>query len=370
LYYLSAYTLGCLPVLALHKNYEQSMSKKDFSKIALLLRMAVLNIYSIVICVIFAIYDFSLVFSVFCILGLGICHGALLGGLSQFASVFPSPCYGYLILGVDLAGVVPFLITILLTLAPTNNLLFHFLYLTPAALSLLGLISLGLLLQSGMAKECLGQSTTVLRNNAEGMESLLRSGDEADDGGYVSLSSFVSHYPTPYKAALAWGVLVFACTLCTYFMVPFFPQARKTSSHLPAYLFFAQHFADVFGREVMCGIVKNAVKGKVFMWVLVILRALIISGFLAELLTWPISGALIGALEVGAVVLSGLVGGAVNPSVYTLAGLRISDDTRNSSRAIYVCMWCSVAGALTALALLNGVSFVRPNLHWSTTTSL
>jgi len=294
--------------------------------------------------------------------------------LSQFASVFPAPCYGYLILGVDLAGILPFLITIFLAISPTSVLLFHFLYFTPAALSFLGIISLVLLLRSDMAKECLGHSNTMLTNNTEGYESLLRNVDDREDGvpshasqSYVSLSSFVSTYPTPYRAALGWGALVFACTFCTYFTLPFFPLAKMTGGyHFTPFLFFAQHFADIGGRELLCGFVKNAVKGKLFMWALVILRGLIIAGWLVEVLTSPpIAGALVGVVELGALVLTGLVGGAVNPAVYMLAGLRISDDTRSASKAIYVCMWCSVAGALAALALLNAASFVQPSLNWA-----
>jgi len=291
-------------------------------------------------------------------LGLGICHGALLGGLSQLSSVFPSPCYGYLLLGVDLSWVIPFIITILLNLYPSSSLLFQFLYLSPAVLSVVGIVSLLLLLRTEIARQCLGHSTSVKKEN-EGLQSLL---NPTDDRSYVSLSSFVSQHPMPYKDAFGWGVIIFACSFGTYFMLPFLPQARKTALHFPPYLFFAQHIATVLGREVLCGVVKNAIKGKVVMWILIILRTLIIGGILVELLTCPISGPAIGALEVGVLVLAGLVGGAANPSSYMLAGLRISDDIHNSSKVMYVCMWCSVAGAITALAVWNGVSVVQPNL--------
>jgi len=360
LYYLSAYTLGSLVVMALHKNYEMDMSKKDFSTAIFFLRLAVLTLYNVVVCVIFAFYSFSVLFSFLAMLGLGICHGALLGGLSQLSSVFPSPCYGYLLLGVDFSWVIPFIVTVLLNLYPSSTLLFQFLYLAPAGLSLIGVVSLLLLLRSDMARQCLGHSGSTKKEHAEGLQSLLSLG--TDDRQYVSLSSFVSLQPTPYKDAFGWGVIIFACTFCTYFMLPFLPQARKTTPYFPPYLFFAQHVATVLGREALCGVVKNAVKGKIVMWLLVILRALIIAGFLVELIIYPISGNAIGALEVGAVVLAGLVGGAANPSSYMLAGLRISDDIHNSSKVMYVCMWCSVAGAITALAVWNGISVVQPNL--------
>lgn len=361
LYYFTAYTLGSLTILAIHKNYQQNMSKKDFSKALFFLRMSVLALYNIVVCVIFAFYSFSVVFSFFAMLGLGICHGALLGGLSQLSSVFPSPYYGYLVLGVDFSWVIPFIITVILTFFPSSTLLFQFLYLTPAVLSVIGIIALLLLLQCDMAEQFLGQSKALRKENAEGLESLLRS--EEADAQYVSLSSFVSHHPTPYADAFGWGFIVFVCTFCTYIMIPYFPEARKTGLHFAPYLFFTQHVTDMLGRETLCAIVKNAGgKGKLVTWLLVILRALIIAGLLAELRTCPIGGIAIGAMEMVALVLAGLVGGAVNPAVYTLACLRVSDDIHNSSKVLYVCMWCSVAGAIAALAVWNGVSVVQPNL--------
>lgn len=360
LYYFSAYTIGSLAVLALHKNYEQNMSKKDFSKAIFFLRMFVLALYNIVVCIVFAFYNFSAVFSFFAMFGLGICHGALLGGLSQLSSVFPSPYYGHLLLGVDFAWVIPFIITLLLSFFPSSDLLFQFLYITPAVLSAIGVLSLFFLLRSDMAKQFLGKAKVIQKENAEGLESLLRSEDA--DAQYVSLSSFVSQTPTPYKDAFGWGAIVFVCSFCTYIMIPYFPEARKTGIHFAPYLFFAQHVSSVLGREAVCGIVKNAVKGKLVTWLLVILRALIIAGLLVELRTCPIGGIAIGAMEVVALVLVGLVGGAVSPAVYTLACLRISDDIHNSSKVLYVCMWCSVAGAIAALAVWNGVSVVQPNL--------
>jgi len=294
-------------------------------------------------------------------LGLGICHGALLGGLSQLSSFFPAPGYGHLLLGVDFAWVVPFVITILLTLFPASNLLFQFLYLAPAVLSVIGAVSLAVLLRSDMARQCLGHRAIRNRSTAgEGLESLLRSDDS--DAQYVSLSSFVSLHSTPYKDSLGWGAIIFVCTFCTYFLVPFFPEARKTGLHFPPYLFFAQHVADIVGREALCGLVKNAAKGKLVLWILVVLRALIIAGWLVEVLTSPLSGSAVGAFEVVAVILAGLVGGSVNPSVYMLASLRINDETHNSTKATQVCMWCSVAGAITALVVWNGVYVVAPNL--------
>lgn len=377
LYYLSAYSLGSLPVLAFHKAYEQNISKRDFPKWTFMARMTGLSIYGIVISVIMSYFSFSLVVNLVCILLLGITHGALLGGLSQLASVFPSSCYGALLLGVDLAGLIPFLLIIIVALVGPTTFLSHVIFIVPATISFFGIVALLLLIRSEMANLYLGQSNkSILRNNIEGLENLLsRSGDEEDHGDgrhnsgqYVSLSSFLttsSSSPSQYyKPALAWGMLVFACTFCTYFMVPFFPEAKKTHIHFPVFLFFAQHFADIVGRELLCGFVKNAVKSKWFMWMLVLLRALIIMGWLTEVLVCPYKSFLIGALEVGALILCGLVGGSVIPSVYMLAGLKISDDARDSVKAIHTCMWCSVAGSIGALIVLNIAAFIHPSLAW------
>jgi len=349
-----------------------------------MVRMAALSLYGSAIGVILSFYYFPLVVTVVFILILGATHGALLGGLSQLASVFPDPCNGALLLGVDLAGVIPLLLVILVAVVKGGLAWGHVIFIVPAIISFIGIISLVLLLRSEMATQYLGQAKN-LRRNVEGLETLLsRSGgsEEGDDREsinngssaansehYVSLSSFLSIHDTTspkyYQQALAWGVLVFACTFCTYFMVPFFPESSKTHVHFPVLLFFVQHFADIVGRELLCVFVKNAVKGKLFMWALVTLRALIMLGWLVEVLMQPFntSSVVVGVMEIGAVVLCGLVGGAINPAVYMLAGLRISDDPRDSVKAIRCCMWCSVAGSLAALVLLNVLAFVHP-LSW------
>eukprot|EP00026_Physarum_polycephalum_P007700 Phypoly_transcript_07765.p1 GENE.Phypoly_transcript_07765~~Phypoly_transcript_07765.p1 ORF type:complete len:349 (+),score=47.10 Phypoly_transcript_07765:517-1563(+) len=347
-----------------------------------MIRMAGLSIYGITLVAILSYYSFSLVVKLVLILGLGASHGALLGGLSHLASVFPDPCNAALLLGVDMAGIVPF-VTIVLTalLGDGGDLWRRALFIVPAVAALAGIISLFLLLHSKMAAQYLGHANTTLRHNIEGLETLLsRSGGEETDSSsnesppsspnsqhYVSLSSFLTASETTspnYQAAIGWGVVVFACTFCTFFMIPFFPKTQKTHAHFPVFLFFAQLFADIVGRELLCVVVKNAVKSKALVWVLVILRALIIGGWLAEVLKQPSSSTLMGGLEMGAVILCGLVGGAINPAVYMLAGLRISDDSRDSVKAIHCCMWCSVAGSLVALLLLNIVGFIHP-LSWN-----
>lgn len=394
LYYISAYTLGSLPVLALHKNYEKNISKRDFPKWTFMFRMSLFIIYGIVISIIMSFYSFSLVANLLCILALGISHGALLGGLSQLASVFPSSCTGALLLGVDLAGLIPLLLISIVAITGTTSFTGHVIFIVPGSISFMGILSLFLLIRSEMANLYLGQSN-ILRNNIEGLENLLsRSGDDNNNNdeednnnninnnnnnihespshhslSYVSLSSFIATSSkssmADYKPALAWGVVVFVCTFCTYFMIPFFPETSKIrAAHFPVFLFFTQHFADIVGRELLCGFIKNAIKGKAFMWMLVVLRALIIMGWLAEVLISSSGGFLAGTLEVLALLLCGLVGGAINPSVYMLAGLKISDDSRDSVKAIHCCMWCSVGGAIVALIFLNSLAFIHPSLSW------
>ncbi len=119
------------------------------------------------------------------------------------------------------------------------------------------------------------------------MKSLLRNTEEtsvnnedASSSQYVSLSSFLNVGPMSYKQALTWGVLVFVCTFGTFFVMPFYTDSRATYEHLPAYLFFANHFSDILGRELLCAFVKNSVKGKPIMWTLVLLRMLILFGML------------------------------------------------------------------------------------------
>lgn len=58
-------------------------------------------------------------------------------------------------------------------------------------------------------------------------------------------------------------------------------------------------------------------------------------GWLAEVLMNSVSSIGMGAIEIGALVLSGLVGGSVNPSVYLLSGLKSSDDSRDSIRVLF-----------------------------------
>lgn len=375
LYYLSAYTLGLLPVLALHKVYERNISKSDFPKWTFLTRMILISIYGITITPIMSFISFPLLVNLLCILGLGISHGALLGGLSQLASVFPSSCNGSLLLGQDLTGVVPLLLVSIVALSKASPIMSHIIFIVSPSLSLCGIISLILLLRSEMASMYLGNfSKPSLKSSAsiEGLENLLsRSGGDEERGDsdqYVSLSSFLSPSPATtkqYTPAMVWGIIVFFCTFCTYFMVPFFPEAKKTHAHFPIFLFFVQHFSDISGRELLCGLVKTSVKTKFFMWILVILRTLIIFGWIAEVLFYQSSSIGLGALEIGALVLCGLVGGSVNPSVYLLAGVKNSDDYRDSIRAIHCCMWCSVAGSLTALFVVNMIALSNGHsLSW------
>lgn len=61
LFIFLAYTLGSLPVLSLHKNYEQNISKRDFSKWPFRTRMTLLSLYGIGVGIIFSLFSFSLV---------------------------------------------------------------------------------------------------------------------------------------------------------------------------------------------------------------------------------------------------------------------------------------------------------------------
>lgn len=75
---------------------------------------------------------------------------------------------GALLLGVDLAGLIPLLIIVMITLVGGGMQWGHILFIVPACIAFIGIIALFFLLRSEMATQYLGQANASLRHNVEG----------------------------------------------------------------------------------------------------------------------------------------------------------------------------------------------------------
>ena len=77
-----------------------------------------------------------------------------------------------------MAGIIPVILIIVITMAGgcvvVDCVWGHVLFLAPAIVGLVGIVSLILLLRSKMAVQCLGQANAILRHNVEGKYLMLK----------------------------------------------------------------------------------------------------------------------------------------------------------------------------------------------------